>query len=442
MLYLVTGLTQTGKTFNTVQWVLEHSRRSGRPVCHNGRFVAPQGSDLTGWSRVDVQDWQAQRDGTLFFLDACHHDFPARRPGQDVPEYIRALVQHDKRGMDFYLVTQYPGSVDSFVLDQVRSPGWHRHLQRTSRADSIRCLEWGQANLLCARDESAIGALVTTISFAEAQRPTPRKPHKPRTLPKAVAPPQARAQTAPKPRPNRAPPPPEAAQHNKDKTSSAATTTAAAALLRLAWAGGKHLGRGAVLAAKLLGRGVVLAAKLLANVASGCARLLRAARRTGASKQAPQDDGLAGIRPAMHSFNENGGASSRRFAPWMLLLLVLGIGSAVLGYRLWFAEQGSITGLGALLPSLPTTSPPPAKPGTPATAKPDTDASSSWRDWIPFVGDGAPPLPGGSGTNQRGGEQALSCVSKDNRCSCYNPQGTKVNVSQAACYEIVNREGN
>jgi|GEM_PF-6272759 len=438
MLYLVTGLTQTGKTCNAVQWVLEHSQRSNRPVCHNGRFIAPPQSDISHWTRVDVRNWQDQPDGSVFFVDACHHDFPARRPGQDVPEYIRALVQHDKRGMDFYLVTQHPGSVDSFVLDQVHPPGWHRHLLRTPGANTIRCLEWGQANLLCARSGSETGALVTTISLGASRNvgAAPRAAAPKKTAPGTTA--KAAVPKAAKPA-HPAKTPPAAAPHGKVQTDSIAPEKPAWRPLPMAALA--HAGK--VAASALLCAGTHTARRV------GCAIrwALHAARHRHKAQKAQKTqktagNDLDGIHPAVHGPAET---AHRRFSPWMVAALLLGAGAAALGWRMWSSGADSIA-----LPVLGEVSlPSPIAPGKNAAPQAQPAADASWRDrvpsWVPFVHNNetlAPPDAGGSPSarsSRRGGQeqQPLSCAAKENDCRCFNPQGGRVQVSDAVCRQIV-----
>jgi len=434
MLYLVTGLTQTGKTCNAVQWVLEHSQRSNRPVCHNGRFIAPPQSDISRWTRIDVRNWQDQPDGSIFFVDACHHDFPARRPGQDVPEHIRALVQHDKRGMDFYLVTQHPGSVDSFVLDQVHPPGWHRHLLRTPGSSTIRCLEWGQANLLCAHSGSETGALVTTISLrsgrniSAAPRTASPKKTAPGTTAKAAAP---KAAVAP---PKVAKPttaPPVAAPHGKVQDDSTVPEKTAwlpllmAALARAGGAAASALLRASTHTGRWTGRVIRWA--------------LHAARhRRKAQKKATRDD-LGGIRPAAHGPAET---AQRRFSPWMVAALLLGAGAAALGWRMWSSGANRID-----LPVLGEVSLPSSiAPGKDAAPQARPAADASWRDrvpsWVPFVHSNETLAPSDAGVRHGGQEQQpLSCAAKENDCRCFNPQGGRVQVSDAVCRQIALQEG-
>lgn len=165
MLYLVTGANGAGKTLNTLKWVRERSVKEGRPVCHNGRFEPVEGGELESWTKIDMKDWQAQPDGTIFLVDECHNNFPLRPPSGTPPDYVRMLAEHRRRGFDFYLVTQHPQNIDSFVRRLIGSPGWHRHLKRTFGADLVSVLEWNAVNPNCEKDGSGKSGTVTMQAF-------------------------------------------------------------------------------------------------------------------------------------------------------------------------------------------------------------------------------------------------------------------------------------
>ena len=165
MLHLITGANGAGKTLNTLKWVRERSLKENRPVCHNGRFSPVSGGELSSWKVVDFKDWQNEPDGTIFVIDECHNDLPVRGSGAAVPEEVRMLAEHRRRGMDFYLITQHPQNIDNFVRRLVGSPGWHRHLKRTFGADLVSCIEWNAVNPNCEKDGSGKSGTVTMVGF-------------------------------------------------------------------------------------------------------------------------------------------------------------------------------------------------------------------------------------------------------------------------------------
>ncbi len=165
MLYLITGANGAGKTLNTLKWVRERSVKESRPVCHNGRFEPVEGGELSSWKKIDMKNWQDEPDGTIFLVDECHNDFPLRPPSGTPPDYVRMLAEHRRRGFDFYLVTQHPQNIDSFVRRLIGSPGWHRHLKRTFGADLVSVLEWAAVNPNCEKDGSGKSGTATMQAF-------------------------------------------------------------------------------------------------------------------------------------------------------------------------------------------------------------------------------------------------------------------------------------
>lgn len=165
MLYLITGANGAGKTLNTLKWVRERSVKENRPVCHNGRFEPVEGGELSSWKHIDFKDWQSEPDGTIFLVDECHNDLPVRQASSTPPEHVRMLAEHRRRGFDFYLVTQHPQNIDSFVRRLIGSPGWHRHLKRTFGADLVSCIEWSSVNPNCEKDGASRSGTATMVRF-------------------------------------------------------------------------------------------------------------------------------------------------------------------------------------------------------------------------------------------------------------------------------------
>jgi zona occludens toxin len=165
MLHLITGANGAAKTLNALKWVRDRQIKETRPVCHNGRFEPVEGGELSSWKKIDFKDWQAEPDGTIFLIDECHNDMPVRQAGSATPDHIKMLAEHRRRGMDFYLITQHPQNIDSFVRRLIGSPGWHRHLKRTFGADLVRCIEWAAVNPNCEKDGSGKTGTITTIPF-------------------------------------------------------------------------------------------------------------------------------------------------------------------------------------------------------------------------------------------------------------------------------------
>ena len=115
-----------------------------------------------GWKLIDFKDWQAEPDGTIFLMDECHLDLPKRPNGSAVPLYVSKLAEHRARGFDFFLLTQHPSNIDSFVTKLVGSPGWHQHLKRAFGASNMTCVQqWSAVNNVCEKEGSGKWAQVT-----------------------------------------------------------------------------------------------------------------------------------------------------------------------------------------------------------------------------------------------------------------------------------------
>ena len=162
MIYLTTGANGAGKTLNTLKWVRDQSLKENRPVYYNGRFDMV--ADF-GWIKFEFKDWLSLPDGAILLVDECHNDMPVRGNGSLVPEPIRMLAEHRRRGFDFYLITQHPQNIDLFVRRLIGPPGWHRHLKRTFGVDMVSCLEWSAVNPGCEKAGSGKDAKVTMIPF-------------------------------------------------------------------------------------------------------------------------------------------------------------------------------------------------------------------------------------------------------------------------------------
>jgi len=162
MIYLRTGANGTGKTLLTLRDVREKSLKESRPVYYNGRF------ELTadfGWTKIDIKDWESVPDGAIFIVDECHNDFPVRTAKETVPEYVKALAEHRRRGFDFYMITQHPMNIDPFVRRLIGSPGWHQHLKRVSGAPLVSVLEWPAVNDQPQKNGSGTSAAVQMVTY-------------------------------------------------------------------------------------------------------------------------------------------------------------------------------------------------------------------------------------------------------------------------------------
>ena len=165
MIYLRTGANGTGKTLLTLKEVHDKALKESRPVYHNGRFSPVAGGPLDNWQELDIKDWQSVPDGAIFVVDECHNDFPLRTAKDPLPEYVKQLAEHRRRGFDFYLITQHPMNIDPFVRRLIGSPGWHQHLKRVSGAPLVSVLEWPAVNDQPQKNGSGVSASTKMVSY-------------------------------------------------------------------------------------------------------------------------------------------------------------------------------------------------------------------------------------------------------------------------------------
>lgn len=149
MLHLITGANGACKTLNTLKWVMDRATKEGRPVCHNGRFKVKVGGPLEAWKEIPFEKWQDEPDGTIFLIDECHNDLPIRPASAPTPDHVRMLAEHRARGFDFYLITQHPANIDTFVRRLIGPPGWHRHIKRPFSGNLVSIAEYPAVELQC-----------------------------------------------------------------------------------------------------------------------------------------------------------------------------------------------------------------------------------------------------------------------------------------------------
>lgn len=162
MLYLTTGGNGAGKTLLTLRDVREKSVKENRPVVYNGRFELVANF---GWKNASFELWQDEPNGTIFIVDECHNDLPIRSASDKRPAHITMLAEHRRRGFDFFLITQHPLNIDSFVRRLISSPGWHRHLKRASGAPLVSVLTWPAVNDKCEKNGAGATAATSMVAY-------------------------------------------------------------------------------------------------------------------------------------------------------------------------------------------------------------------------------------------------------------------------------------
>ena len=178
MLYLRTGGNGSGKTLLTLKDVRQLQLDTGRPVCINIRpdtdpkkpnepycNIKQEKLEEFGWKKVRFEDWEAQDDNTIFIIDECHYDLPVRST-KVPPPHIQRLTEHRSRGFDFFLLTQHPKNIDSFVRNLVQAPGWHQHIKRIGGALPVANFhQWDAVELECHKFGSAKNADTKTRPY-------------------------------------------------------------------------------------------------------------------------------------------------------------------------------------------------------------------------------------------------------------------------------------
>lgn len=157
MIYLTTGANGAGKTLLTLKDVREQQLKENRPVYYHGFEMDPAKAAEFGWQPFDPKKWQDLPDGSICIMDECQNEFPLRRSGSEVPDYINAIAQHRRRrGFDFWLICPHPSLIDVFIRRLIDKPSWHRHLKRAFGADVVSVLKFSSPDMKC--EEPGAGA--------------------------------------------------------------------------------------------------------------------------------------------------------------------------------------------------------------------------------------------------------------------------------------------
>jgi zona occludens toxin len=157
MIYLTTGANGAGKTLITLRDVRAQQLKENRPVYYHGFDMDEAKAAEFGWQKFDPKKWQDLPDGSICVMDECQNEFPLRRSGSDVPDYVQAIAQHRRRrGFDFWMICPHPSLIDVFVRRLIDKPSWHRHLKRAFGADVVSVLRFSSPDMKC--EEPGAGA--------------------------------------------------------------------------------------------------------------------------------------------------------------------------------------------------------------------------------------------------------------------------------------------
>lgn len=166
MIYLTTGANGAGKTLLTLKDVRAQQLKENRPVYYHGFDMDDVKAAEFGWKKFDPKKWQDLPDGSICIMDECQNEFPLRRGGSDVPDYIQAIAQHRRRrGFDFWMICPHPSLIDVFVRRLIDKPSWHRHLKRAFGADVVSVLRFSAPDMKCEEPGAGARGEVSMVAY-------------------------------------------------------------------------------------------------------------------------------------------------------------------------------------------------------------------------------------------------------------------------------------
>ncbi|MDC0172363.1 zonular occludens toxin domain-containing protein [Gammaproteobacteria bacterium] len=135
MIYLYTGSNGSGKTLNSIKFIMEVLNKKGdRPVFYYSPENQPLGikeAGLLDWTELTAQgvyDWyDTLPHGAIIFVDEFRNVWPWRTHKETIPLSVDRLSEHRSKGFDFVLTAQKPSAqfdpaIQGFIEE-------HRHLE-------------------------------------------------------------------------------------------------------------------------------------------------------------------------------------------------------------------------------------------------------------------------------------------------------------------------
>lgn len=158
MITLITGGPGMGKTALAVSMLVD--QYLNRPIFTNIRGLSLDHSKLPKldeWT-VETPNDQGTSEhhftfppGSVVVIDECQQFFRPRASGSKVPPYISAFETHRHRGIDFILITQGSGLLDSNIKKLVKG-GLHIFL----KSSYVGCFRYEKSEVINEEDKTAI----------------------------------------------------------------------------------------------------------------------------------------------------------------------------------------------------------------------------------------------------------------------------------------------
>lgn len=154
MIYLYTGVPGAGKTLFCLNDMYDWWKKDAVEKCkaakdHEGewlKYARPvyvnRVNELAvpGWKTFDdPTKWHELPDHSIILIDECQEAFPPRSNGAAVPEHVQRIADHRHRGIDIWMITQHPSSIDVFLKRRVEQ---HNHVHRKFGAKIVVFYTW------------------------------------------------------------------------------------------------------------------------------------------------------------------------------------------------------------------------------------------------------------------------------------------------------------
>lgn len=165
MLFLVTGGNGAGKTLFALRWCRDlelEFRKKGelRQVYYSGFKPKEKITEDFGWLPCDPRKWMDLPNKSIIIVDEAQSVFVTRGSSSVTPDFEQQIaIAHRERGFDFFIITQHPSNISSFIRRLIMAPSYHRHLKRIMGTEMVTCLEYNYAETDCEKPSGKSNAL-------------------------------------------------------------------------------------------------------------------------------------------------------------------------------------------------------------------------------------------------------------------------------------------